>query len=36
MTAPAAEIAALRALGLSPQEETAILGGNLAALLGLE
>ena len=36
MTAPAAEIAALRALGLSAQEEKAILGGNLAALLGLE
>ena len=35
MTDPAAEIAAIRALGLEPDEEAAILGGNLARLLGL-
>jgi predicted TIM-barrel fold metal-dependent hydrolase len=35
MTDPAAEITAIRALGLAPDEERAILGGNLAALLGL-
>jgi hypothetical protein len=35
MTDPAAEIAAIRALGLAPDQEAAILGGNLAALLGL-
>lgn len=35
MTDPAAEIAAIRALGLAPAEEKAILGGTLAALLGL-
>jgi hypothetical protein len=36
MTDPAAEIAAIRALGLPADQEAAILGGNLAALLGLE
>jgi uncharacterized protein len=35
MTDPAAEIAAIRALGLPAEQEAAILGGNLAALLGL-
>ncbi|MFG1948501.1 amidohydrolase family protein [Nonomuraea sp. NPDC048826] len=35
MTDPAAEIAAVRALGLPPEDEAAILGGNLARLLGL-
>ena len=35
MTDPGAEIAAVRALGLPAQQEAAILGGNLAALLGL-
>jgi hypothetical protein len=35
MTDPAAEIAAVRALGLPATQETAILGGNLAALLGI-
>src|SRR5690606_5694378 len=35
MTDPAAEIAAIRALGLPPEDEAAILGGNLARLLGL-
>ena len=35
MTDPAAEIAAIRALGLTPEEEAAVLGGNLAAILGL-
>ncbi len=35
MTDPAAEIAAIRTLGLEPDEEAAILGGNLARLLGL-
>jgi predicted TIM-barrel fold metal-dependent hydrolase len=35
MTDPAAEIAAVRALGLPDREEAAILGGNLAALLGI-
>jgi predicted TIM-barrel fold metal-dependent hydrolase len=35
MTDPAAEIAAVRALGLPASEEAAILGGNLAALLGI-
>lgn len=36
MTDPAAEIAGIRALGLPPAEEAAVLGGNLAGLLGLE
>ncbi|WP_328810498.1 amidohydrolase family protein [Rhodococcus sp. NBC_00294] len=36
MTDPATEIAAVRALGLSPEEESGILGGNLARLLGIE
>jgi uncharacterized protein len=36
MTDPAAELAAVRALGLTAAEEQAILGGNLAALLGLD
>lgn len=35
MADPAREIAAVRALGLPAAEEAAILGGNLAALLGL-
>jgi predicted TIM-barrel fold metal-dependent hydrolase len=35
MTDPAAEIAAVRALGLPADQEAAILGGNLAALLGI-
>jgi uncharacterized protein len=35
MADPAAEIAAIRALGLTPEEEAAVLGGNLAAILGL-
>ncbi|MFD2351349.1 amidohydrolase family protein [Nonomuraea ferruginea] len=36
MTDPATEIAAVRALGLPPEDEAAILGGNLAGLLGLQ
>jgi len=36
MADPGAEIAAIRALGLSTTDEQAILGGNLAALLGLD
>lgn len=36
MADPAAEIAAIRALGLTSAEEDAILGGNLARLLGLD
>jgi uncharacterized protein len=35
MTDPATEIAAIRSLGLTAEEETAVLGGNLARLLGL-
>ncbi|CND75032.1 Predicted metal-dependent hydrolase of the TIM-barrel fold [Mycobacterium tuberculosis] len=35
MADPAAEIAAVRSWGLSPAEEAAILGGTVAALLGL-
>lgn len=35
MTDPAAEIAAVRTLGLPAAQEAAILGGNLAALLGI-
>lgn len=35
MTDPAAEIAAIRALGLPPADEAAILGGNLARILRL-
>jgi predicted TIM-barrel fold metal-dependent hydrolase len=35
VTDPKAEIAAVRALGLTPAEEDAVLGGNLATLLGL-
>ncbi|MFW6773923.1 amidohydrolase family protein [Nocardioides sp. CPCC 205120] len=35
MADPAAEIAAIRNLGLTPEEEAAILGGNLARILGL-
>lgn len=35
MTDPAAEIAAIRALGLSTSDEAAVLGGNLARLLDL-
>jgi len=34
MADPAAEIAAVRALGLPPADEEAILGGNLARLIG--
>jgi hypothetical protein len=36
MADPAAEIAAVRALGLDPAAEQAILGDNLARLLGLD
>jgi uncharacterized protein len=35
MADPAKEIAAIRALGLTKEEEDAVLGGNLARLLGL-
>lgn len=35
MTDPAAEIAAIRVLGLPPADEAAVLGGNLARVLGL-
>ena len=35
MTDPAAEIAAIRALGLTQEEQQGVLGGNLARLLGL-
>ena len=35
MADPGAEIAAIRALGLTSDEEAAILGGNLARILGL-
>ncbi|GAA2411241.1 TatD family hydrolase [Actinomadura vinacea] len=35
MTDPAAEIAAIRSLGLTPEEEAGVLGGNLARLLGI-
>ena len=35
MADPAAEIVAVRALGLDAASEQAILGGNLARLLGL-
>jgi predicted TIM-barrel fold metal-dependent hydrolase len=35
MTDPAAEIAAVRALGLSAEDEAAVLGDNLARLVGL-
>lgn len=35
MSDPAAEIAAIRALGLPPEDEAAILGDNLATLPGL-
>jgi predicted TIM-barrel fold metal-dependent hydrolase len=35
MADPAAEIAAIRALGLTPEEEAGILGGNLARILGI-
>lgn len=35
MADPAAEIAAIRNLGLTPEEEAAVLGGNLSRLLGL-
>jgi uncharacterized protein len=35
MTDPATEMAAVRALGLTPDEEAAILGTTLAAVLGL-
>lgn len=35
MTDPATEVAAIRALGLSAEDEAAILGGNLARILGL-
>lgn len=36
MTDPATEIAAIRALGLTPEEEQGVLGGNLARLLRIE
>jgi len=36
MADPAAEIAAVRSLGLDAAAEQAILGGNLARLLGLD
>ncbi len=36
MANPAAEIEAIRALGLTADEEAAILGGNLARILGLD
>ncbi len=35
MTDPAAEIAAIRALGLDPADEAGILGDNLARILGI-
>jgi uncharacterized protein len=35
MADPAAEIAAVRELGLEPAETEAILGGTLAGLIGL-
>lgn len=35
MADPAAEIASIRNLGLTPEEEDGILGGNLARLLGI-
>jgi predicted TIM-barrel fold metal-dependent hydrolase len=35
MTDPATEIAAVKALGLAPDDEAKVLGGNLANLLGL-
>ncbi|MEV0567428.1 amidohydrolase family protein [Dactylosporangium sp. NPDC050588] len=35
MSDPATEIAAVRALGLPPADEEAVLGGNLARLLGI-
>jgi hypothetical protein len=35
MADPTAEIAAVRALGLTPEEQDAVLGGNLAEILGL-
>ncbi len=36
MTDPATEIAAIRALGLAPEDEADVLGDNLARLLGLD
>jgi uncharacterized protein len=36
MTDPSAEIAAVRALGLTREQEAGVLGGNLAALLGVD
>lgn len=36
MVDPAAEIEAIRRLELHPDDEAAILGGNLARILGLE
>jgi len=36
MTDPATEIAAIRKLGLTDEEESAVLGGNLARLLRIE
>ena len=35
MADPAAEIAAIRKLGLTPEEEAGVLGGNLARILGV-
>jgi uncharacterized protein len=36
MTDPATEIAAVKALGLTPDEESGVLGGNLARLLRID
>ncbi|HJY24232.1 MAG TPA: amidohydrolase family protein, partial [Actinomycetes bacterium] len=36
MTEPAAEIAAIRNLGLNADDEAGVLGGNLARLLKLD
>ncbi len=36
MTDPVAEIAAIRALGLAAEDEAAVLGGNLARILGID
>ena len=35
MADPGAEIAAIEALGLTPADTEAVLGGNMARLLGL-
>jgi hypothetical protein len=36
MADPVAEIAGIRALGMSPEDEAKVLGGNLARILGIE